>query len=152
MQVVKNTMPENVVVVIDTLDECEDGKAFWLFLEALLRLVPKLSFKFFLNSRPEPVIQEKMLALQYPSSVLHLHNIEESVMEADIEKDLTDSLCSMSPLLPSDRVKQLAKRAGRLFIYATTAVQYILPDDAIMNSTAHLQMVLGMLKLRCQEK
>ena len=144
MRVVKDAMPENVVIVIDALDECEDGQAFRLFLETLLRLAPKLPFKFFLTSRPEPVIREKMLALQYSSSVLRLHDIEQSVVEADIEKYLTDSLYSMSPPPPSDQVKQLAKRAGRLFIYAATAVRYILPNGPIVNSTARLQTVLGM--------
>jgi len=145
MRVVKDAMPENVVVVIDALDECEDGQAFRLFLETLLRLAPKLPFKFFLTSRPEPVIREKMLALQYSSSVLHLHDIEESVVEADIEKYLTDSLCSMSPPPSEDNVKRLARRAGRLFIYAATAVRYILPNGATVNSTTRLRTVLGMI-------
>jgi len=144
VRVVKDAMPENVVVVIDALDECEDGQAFRLFLETLLRLAPMLPFKFFLTSRPEPVIREKMLALHCSSSVLHLHDIEESVVEADIEKYLTDELHFMSPPPSSDKVKQLAKRAGRLFIYAATAVRYILPTGAAVNSTTRLQTVLGM--------
>ena len=144
MRVVKDAIPDNVVVVIDALDECDDGQAFRLFLETLLKLAPKLPFKFFLTSRPEPIIREKMLALQYPSSVLHLHDIAQSVVGADIEKYLTDSLCSMSSPPSSDQVKQLTKRAGRLFIYAATAVRYILPYGVIVNSTARLQTVLGM--------
>ena len=117
MRVMKNAMPDNVVVVIDALDECDDGQAFRLFLEMLLRLTPELPFKFFLTSRPEHVIRDKMRALQYSSSVLHLHDIEDSVVEADIKKYLTDSLCSMSPPLSSDNMKELAKHARRLFIY-----------------------------------
>ena len=83
-------------------------------------------------------------ALQNSSSVLHLHNIEESVVEADIKKYLDESLRTMSPPPSSDDVKQLGKRAGRLFIYAATAVRYILPNLATVNSTARLQTVLGM--------
>ena len=144
MRDVKHAMPENVVIVIDALDECEDGEAFRLFLETLLTLAPKLPFKFFLTSRPERVIRERMLTLQYSSRVLRLQDIEESVVEADIEKYLTESLRSMSPPPSPDKVKQLAKRAGRLFIYAATAVRYILPNLATVNSTARLQTVLGM--------
>ena len=85
-----------------------------------------------------------MRGLHYPSSVLHLHDIEESVVEADIEKYLTDSLYSMTPPPSSDNVKELAKRAGRLFINTATAVRYILPEGATVDSTDRLQTVLGM--------
>ena len=47
---------EDTVIVIDALDECDDGEAFRLFLETLLKLAPDLPFKIFLTSRPEPVI------------------------------------------------------------------------------------------------
>ena len=144
MRIAKDAMPENVVVVIDALDECEDSAAFRLFLGTLLRLAPKLPFKFFLTSRPEPIIREKMLALQYSSKVVRLQDIEELVVEADIEKYLTDSFCTMSPPLSSDNLKELATRAGRLFIYAATTVRYILPDGSTVNSTARLKTVLGM--------
>lgn len=98
MQVVKTAMPENVVVVIDTVDECDDGDAFQLFLETLLKLAADLPIKFFLTSQPEPVIHEKMLAPGYSHSVLHLHDIEESIMEADIKMYLTEALGSMVPV------------------------------------------------------
>ena len=55
-------MLEDTVIVIDALDECDDGEAFRLFLETLLKLAPDLPFKIFLTSRPEPVIRQKMLA------------------------------------------------------------------------------------------
>ncbi len=63
MQAVKTVMPEGVVIAIVALDECDDSKAFWLFLGTLLKLTVHLSikFKFFLTSRPEPAICEKML-------------------------------------------------------------------------------------------
>ena len=64
-------------------------------------------------------------------------------MEAKI-KYLTESLHSMSPPPSSDKVKQLTKHTGWLFIYTTTAVQYILLNGATMNSTTCLQTVLGM--------
>jgi hypothetical protein len=42
-------------------------------------------------------------------------------------------------------VEQLAKRAGKLFIYAATAVRYIRPGDTGVNSSARLQTVLGIV-------
>jgi hypothetical protein len=140
MQAVKAAMPENVVVVIDALDECDDGDAFRMFLETLLKLAADLPIKFFLTSRPEPVIREKMLAPGYSRSVLHLHDIEESIVEADIKKYLTEALGSMFPAPSPDEVERLAKRAGKLFIYAATAVRYIHHPRG--NSSARLQAVL----------
>jgi len=144
MQAVKSAMPESVVVVIDALDECDDGDAFRLFLETLLKLALDLPTKFLVTSRPEPGIREKMLAPGYSRSVLHLHDIEEWVVEEDIKKYLTEALGAMSPPpLPND-VEWLAKRAGKLFIYAATTVRYISPGDCGVNSNDRLRTVLGM--------
>jgi len=142
MQTVRAAVPENVVIVIDALDECDDGDAFRLFLETLLKLAANLPIKFFLTSRPEPAIREKMLVPGYSHSVLYLHDIEESIVEADIEKYLTEALGSMSPRPSPNEVERLAKRAGKLFIYAATAVRYI--HHSRGNSSARLQTVLGM--------
>ncbi|KAJ7830558.1 hypothetical protein B0H14DRAFT_3464699 [Mycena olivaceomarginata] len=121
MQAVKSEMPESVIVVIDALDECDDGDALQQFLETLLKLAVDLPIKFFLTSRPEPAIREKMLTPGYSPSVLHLHDIEESIVEADIKKYLTEALGSMSPTSSPNDVERLAKHAGKLFIYFPTA-------------------------------
>jgi nucleoside-triphosphatase THEP1 len=145
IRAVKEAVLEDTVIVIDALDECDDGEAFRLLLETLLKLAPDLPFKIFLTSRPEPVIRQKMLAPGRSRSVLHLHDIEESVVEADIKKYLTDAFHAMSPRPSSYQVEQLAKRAGRLFIYAATAVRYIRPDSrAVVDSAARLKRVLGL--------
>src|SRR6266550_4195087 len=116
-----------------------------MFLETLLKLAPDLPFKIFLTSRPEPGIRQKMLESGRSRSVLHLHDIEESVVEADIKKYLTDAFHTMSPRPSSYQVEQLANRAGRLFIYAATAVRYIHPDSrAVVNSAARLERVLSL--------
>ncbi|KAF8965982.1 hypothetical protein BDZ97DRAFT_743750 [Flammula alnicola] len=145
MQEAKTAMPEGVVVVIDALDECDNGDAFRLFLETLLKLAAELPIKFFVTSRPEPAIREKMLAPGYSRSVLHLHDIEESIVEADIKKFLTEALGSMSPSPSPNEVERLAKLAGKLFIYAATAVRYIHPGDPGVNSSARLRTVLEMV-------
>jgi nucleoside-triphosphatase THEP1 len=144
MQAVETAMPEGVVVVIDALDECDDGDAFRLFLETLLKLAVDLPIKFLVTSRPEPAIREKMLAPGYSRSVLHLHDIEEWIVEGDIKMYLTEALGPMSPPPSSNDVECLAKRAGKLFIYAATAVRYIHPGDPGVNSNARLRTMLRM--------
>jgi len=145
IRTVKEAVLEDTVIVIDALDECDDGKAFQLFLETLLMFAPDLPFKIFLTSRPEPVIRQKMLEPGHSRSVLHLHDIEESVVEADIKEYLTDALYTMSPRPSSYQVEQLTKRAGRLFIYAAIVVRYIHPDSrVVVNSAARLERVLSL--------
>jgi len=144
MESVKTAMPEGVVVVIDALDECDDGDAFRLFLEILLKHAADLPIKFLVTSRPEPAIREKMLAPGCSRSVLYLHDIEEWIVEGDIKKYLTEALGSMSPPPSYNDVELLAKRAGKLFIYAATVVRYIYPGDPGVNSNARLRSMLKM--------
>jgi len=144
MQVVKTAMPEGVVVVVDALDECDDGNAFRLFLETLLKLAVDLPIKFLVTSRPEPAIRGKMLAPGCSRSVLHLHDIEEWIVEGDIKKYLTEALGVMSPPPSPKDIEWLAKRAGKLFIYAATTVRYIYPGGRVVNSNDRLRTVLGM--------
>ncbi len=113
MQAVK-TMPEGVVV-IDELDECDNGDAFRLFLEILLKLAADLPIKFLVTSRPEPAIREKM-APGCSHSVLHLHDIEEWIVEGDIKKYLTEALGSMSPPPSPNDLERLANRAGVVYL------------------------------------
>jgi hypothetical protein len=50
----------------------------------------------------------------------------------------------MSPSPSPNDLEWLAKRAGKLFIYAATTVRYILPGDSGVNSNARLRTMLGM--------
>jgi hypothetical protein len=65
-------------------------------------------------------------------------------VEEDIKKYLTEALGSMSPSPSPNDLEWLAKRAGKLFIYAATTVRYILPGDSGVNSNARLRTMLGM--------
>lgn len=143
MQEVKGAIPEDVVVVIDALDECESNYGVRLVLKTLSRFAKDLPLKFFVTSRPEPTITEGM---QSPDgclpSVLYLHDIEESVVEGDIKKYLIEALSPMLPPPSDNDITHLARRAGKLFIYAATAVRYIFPEDVLVDSFDRLQTVL----------
>ena len=81
----------------------------------------------------------------YSPFVFHLHDIEQSFVEEDIKRYLTNVLGSMPQPPSSNEIERLAKRAGKLFIYAATAARYINPDDIpAANSRARLLTVLGM--------
>ncbi|KAB5588516.1 hypothetical protein CTheo_8040 [Ceratobasidium theobromae] len=139
---VKDAIPENLVVVIDALDECDDRRAVRLVLDLLFRFVPTLPLKFFVTSRPEPEIYSKMVT-QSPTSrtILHLHEIEKSLVQADIELYLREELNTMT--ITEDEIAQLATRSGNLFIYAATLVRYIQPSDGTINPQRRLRSALA---------
>jgi hypothetical protein len=143
MQKVKDAIPDGVVVAIDALDECESSYGVQLVLATLMKFALNLPIKFFVTSRPEPNIRDKMLARDgYSPSVLYLHDIERSIVKEDIKKYLTELLSSVSPPPSIDELEQLTNRAGNLFIYAATAARYIRPDNIRVDSHARLQTML----------
>jgi hypothetical protein len=103
----------------------------------------ELPVRFFVTSRPEPAISDKMLSQNnHARSVFILHEIEKSVVQADIETYLSSELACISPPPSADQIRRLAEQSGNLFIYAATALRYICPDDAIIDSRERLATVL----------
>ncbi|KAG8709525.1 hypothetical protein FRC11_005476 [Ceratobasidium sp. 423] len=143
MQVVKSAMPDGIVVVVDALDECEDGYGTQLILDLLLTHAPDLPIKFFITSRPEPTIREKMLSPNGPlPSVFYLHDIDASIVEDDIKMYLAEALKRASP--SDDQIHQLARKSGKLFIYAATLVRYICPRGLHVPSKSRLQKIISL--------
>ncbi|CAE7070896.1 unnamed protein product, partial [Rhizoctonia solani] len=138
----KDKLSNTLVIVVDALDECSDSHIVELFLDLLFRSVMELPVKFFVTSRPEPAIRNKMMPESEQSrSILYLHEIERSLVQADIELYLRDELASISPA--DDDITELAEHAGSLFIYAATAVRYIRPVGKAVNSKARLKAILA---------
>ncbi|KAB5589064.1 Vegetative incompatibility protein HET-E-1 [Ceratobasidium theobromae] len=124
LEEVKDKIGNNLVVVIDGLDECTDTRTASQMLDVLFRFMDNLPIKFFVTSRPEAAIPKKMTSTENSSkSILHLHDIERSLVQQDIKLYLQEELGSMG--LSLDEVNQLAILAGSLFIYAATTVRYI---------------------------
>ncbi|KAG8697652.1 hypothetical protein FRC09_007728 [Ceratobasidium sp. 395] len=139
---VMETLPDNVIIVIDALDELSmDGDARTI-LDVLLSCAVDLPVRFLVSCRPEPGVYDYILAQDELSrTMLHLHDIERSLVQADIETYLTDEL---QPIRPSaDQIRQLAEQAGNLFIYAATALRYILPDRPLVEPQERLKTMLS---------
>jgi hypothetical protein len=137
---VKEAVPVGLTIVIDALDECVNRDGAQLILDALFRYAINLPVKFFVTCRPEPGIFEKVRSQDNQiRSLLHLHDIECSLVQADIEVYLKAELSPAS--LPQAQIKLLASRAGNLFIYAATAVRYIQPGGSA-NSLRRMKAML----------
>ncbi|EMD36473.1 hypothetical protein CERSUDRAFT_138149 [Gelatoporia subvermispora B] len=125
------------VVAVDALDECLDPKATRFLLDTLASRSPYMPIKFFLTSRPEQYIQSRFSTARPDlQRIVRLHDIEQHIIESDIElycsKKLQDIRREWSPSYtfpedwpPWDEVATISKQAGKLFIYAFTAMQFI---------------------------
>jgi len=77
----------STVIIIDALDECEDGRSASAILSVLGRLVSEIpNVKFFLTGRPEPRISEgfRLPLLAKMTDVFVLHHIEPDQVDSDI--------------------------------------------------------------------
>lgn len=140
---VRHTLPEDLVVVIDALDECDDKESTSHILEALLTKTSDLPIKFFLASRPEPAIRDQMKRRggRRAISRLVLHELDKGTVQGDIKTYLRTAL---HPISPSELdITELVHRAGILFIYAATVVRYIGYDNFGRNPRSRLEAILS---------
>ena len=137
------------LIVIDALDECRDEEPESAILSVLSRYVDEIpEVKFFITGRPEPQIRSgfQLELLRPITEVLKLHDVERSSVDNDIKlffrTRLTEvvkkrSECSLTEDWPSScDIDILCKKAGGLFIYASTVVkfvasQYHIPDERL---------------------
>lgn len=138
----KDTLPDNLVVVIDALDECENKGNARQMLELLLTSSLDLPLKFVVSSRPEPEIRDGMSKQGDPiESRVVLHELDSQIVQADIEVCLRVELGRMQPT--EDQISALVRRAGILFIYAATVVRYIGYNNFRRNPHSRLANVLN---------
>ncbi|CAE6412022.1 unnamed protein product, partial [Rhizoctonia solani] len=141
LESIEGKLARNLVVVIDALDECRKDNVVGLILDSLISSYKLLPVKFFIASRPEPIIYQKLYSQpDNLRSAFHLHEISQHSVQRDIRLYLEEELKSIQP--SEAEVEELVSLSGRLFIYAATAVRYIAPDNPLVDSRARLQTTL----------
>ncbi|CUA73480.1 putative WD repeat-containing protein all2124 [Nostoc sp, PCC 7120] [Rhizoctonia solani] len=130
LQNVKRGLPNNLVVVIDALDECDDGNGVEQILEVLLEKASDLPVKFLISSRPEYHIRDR-IGRSVQKTQVTLHELEERIVKADIETYLRAEVVLLSIPLTGGQLEALVERAGVLFIYAATVIRYITDGDPL---------------------
>ncbi|KAG8721102.1 hypothetical protein FRC09_008462 [Ceratobasidium sp. 395] len=130
LRTVRKTLPANLVIVIDALDECEDVGGVGKMLFALLQQASDLPMKVVVTSRPEPLILDKLdnETHKHARSELRLHELERSSVQSDINTYLTTELRDFD--LSAAELDKLTNRSGILFVYASTLVRYVTYDTA----------------------
>ncbi|KIO17028.1 hypothetical protein M407DRAFT_229880 [Tulasnella calospora MUT 4182] len=125
-----------VVIVMDALDECypESGaEEILVRWAAELRRLP-VPLKILITSRPELHIRAKFQSpsLRLISQPYILHDIEKSIVQADIElffrhrlNEIAEDHGIPTPWPTDFELRILVKRADILFIFAATAIKFI---------------------------
>jgi hypothetical protein len=131
--------PSCLLLVVDALDECnkdDNGVHGGDLIPQVLAAVKGTSFvKVFITSRSEPAIETMFIDVDLGDATrtLALHrDIEEKTVQSDIGLYLRVKLSELrnrvrnNPSFPEQSsIDILVKRAGTLFIYASTVVKYI---------------------------
>ena len=153
LHAMKGKMPF-CVVVIDALDECQDGGATSIILSSLAQHITALSpVKFLITSRPESHIISgfKLGRLNQTTQRHILHHVEQQIVEKDILLYLHSSLQKTKQLYALDAnwpsvtdIKALVHLSSGLFIFAATAVKFI-QDRYYNDPPGQLAHLLGMV-------
>ncbi|KAG8695107.1 hypothetical protein FRC09_009393 [Ceratobasidium sp. 395] len=138
---VMRTLPANIVIVIDALDECNDQNGIGKVLKTLLSHAAELPVKFFVTSRPEAAIMDQMRkkAVEEVRFELRLHEIKHTTVQQDIATYLTARLAQAK--LSDAELNILVERSSVLFIYAATVIRFIKFDN-FSSSAERLKLVL----------
>ncbi|KAG8707426.1 hypothetical protein FRC09_001830 [Ceratobasidium sp. 395] len=130
---VKHTLPTDLIVVIDALDECEAHTGVAEILNTLLSLALSLPIRFFVASRPDLHILNRMRSEEgrQMNKEMRLHELDEPTVQNDIRTYLTSELKPHLELTEA-ALDTLVTRSGVLFIYAATVVRYIGSNDFTM--------------------
>ena len=126
-----------ILLVIDALDECEENDAETI-LSLFAHKAPQIGrLRVFITARPERHIRSIFTHYRNHDQ-FHLHDIDQSIVEADIRAYLEFRLSTeqvrkaLPDLLPpiwqptKEQMDALVGISGKLFIIAATAITFIL--------------------------
>ena len=142
-QTISGRVTDTLIVVIDALDECtNEASEIRSFLEQICNYfnTNAIPLKVFVTSRPEDVISRTITPLKPSSpsewSVVRIHDIEESLVQADIKVYVEDELIKLAETWglddgwpPGTEVDAIVGNANNLFIYAATTIRYVKEDS-----------------------
>jgi hypothetical protein len=129
----------SIIIAIDALDECKDTEPASVILSLLARYIADIpKVKFFVTGRPEPRIRTgfRLPVLQPVTKIFVLQDVARSDVDHDIQRFLKTCLSDgvkgrsdvdLLLLWPSDdEIRLLTEKCGQLFIYAATAVSFMI--------------------------
>jgi cytidylate kinase len=147
----------SLVMVIDALDECDAtvvGRRGTDLLSVLADAVCSLAHvKLFVTSRNEVGLRNafEVISQRSQAQVVQLHEIEKSIVENDIREYLSQSFEKIKRLRADDlsiqewplqsESAELLRRAGVLFVYAATVINFV--GEPLDDPVERLKLVLA---------
>src|SRR5258708_38510484 len=142
-----------VLLVVDALDECDNsGNAAAKLFNTIVACCTEVpSLRLLVTSRPETYIQSIFIGEKTTGIVLH-ENVEQSVVSNDIRRYLCAEMSKIPKELhvklppswpPEKDLDQLVDKAGKLFIWAATAIRFV-GDNVERNPDSQLKILLDM--------
>ncbi|KAJ1299469.1 hypothetical protein OPQ81_002532 [Rhizoctonia solani] len=121
----KDSLPLDLIVIIDALDECENEDSVGQILDLVLSTSSSLPIRFLLSSRPEPEICQRMMGRvdNQGDARLVLHDLDSESVRYDIGRYMKHELRNIP--LTDTQWSRIMDRCGTLFIYASTTCRYI---------------------------
>jgi hypothetical protein len=150
----------SLIFVVDALDESwvdargrQGGELLLLLVRGLLRLSGQL--RLFISSRAEPAIQAMFhqLSATAQQAVVQLHDLDKTVVQADIRTYLINSFADIRADRPGRElddwprthdIEQLVHLSGALFVYAATVIRFV--DNRRYSPRARLASMLDGLQ------
>ncbi|CCO34125.1 Vegetative incompatibility protein HET-E-1 [Rhizoctonia solani AG-1 IB] len=122
---VQKSLPADLIVVIDALDECEGEDNVSQIMDQLLSTTDTIPIRFLVSSRPEKQIAQRMAGRlsEYDDTRLVLHDLDRSTVRTDIEAYMRAELKNV-PLCDT-QWPLIVDCCGELFIYASTVCRYV---------------------------
>lgn len=149
----KLTFPLPVVIVVDALDECDNGNDVLLLIKCLTTatLVENVQLRILITSRSDPPIN---LGLGNILPNVHqgfiLHDIEQSSVEQDLGLFYKDRLSYMATkfglsesILSNGNIQFLVEKSGGLFIHAATVCRFIEEGGLLADKRLSFLMTAG---------
>lgn len=124
-----------MLIVIDALDEVKDNEGP-KFVEALIQSVEKAGvsikgLKFLITSRPDPGIVSRCQSLKI-NTTFKLEDVQPEAALEDVRHFLDMELHEFKDR-EAESLDIIAKQSQGIFIYAATAVRYILPKGETLS-------------------
>ncbi|KAF8683284.1 ribosomal large subunit assembly [Rhizoctonia solani] len=128
---VRGSLPMDLIVVIDALDECENEDSVGELLDLFLSSAHSLPVRFLVSSRPEREIAQRLSGQvnKNGEAVLVLHDLDSDTVKADIATYLRHELKHIP--LDDAQWSSIIASCGVLFIYASTTCRYIKEAHAV---------------------
>ncbi|CAE6527848.1 unnamed protein product [Rhizoctonia solani] len=143
LTIMQRSLPDDFIVVIDALDECENANSLGDILDLLMSTPVSLPIRFLVSSRPEPAINKRMEGRvhEQDNTLLVLHNLDADTVKSDIEVYMRSELKDIP--LTETQWSAILERCGVLFIYASTTCRFIRQEHESSTLNEAVEAITG---------